>query len=266
MSEARNTTQTRRTEVPPSRYQRWQQLTEWPMAIAAVIFLGAYAYVVIGNLRPSEIMWPERLMLAIWVVFAIDYIVSFILVRRRFLWFWTHLHELALVIFPFLRPLYLLRLITLIGFIHRTAGARLCGKVTLYICTASVVLVFVAALAVLDAEQNYPGTNITSFGDALWWAVVTITTVGYGDHFSITALGRIIAVGLMICGIALIGSVTATLASWIVDTVSEEEEAEARHLSDDAAALHERRGPAHAGELSDADPGVLRPRRQRLDL
>lgn len=65
MSEARNTTQTRRTEVPPNRYQRWQQLTEWPMAIAAVIFLGAYAYVVIGNLRPSEIMWPERLMLAI---------------------------------------------------------------------------------------------------------------------------------------------------------------------------------------------------------
>ncbi|MCT1874501.1 potassium channel family protein [Brevibacterium luteolum] len=266
MSEARNTTETRHTAVPPSRYQRWQQLTEWPMAIAAVIFLGAYAYVVIGNLRPSEIMWPERLMLAIWVVFAIDYIVSFILVRRRFLWFWTHLHELALVIFPFLRPLYLLRLITLIGFIHRTAGARLRGKVTFYICTASVVLVFVAALAVLDAEQNYPGANITSFGDALWWAVVTITTVGYGDHFPITALGRIIAVGLMICGIALIGSVTATLASWIVDTVSEDEEAEARHRSDDAAALHERRGPAHAGELSDADPGVLRPRRQRLDL
>ncbi len=205
-------------------------------------------------------------MLALWVVFAIDYIVSFILVSRRFLWLWTHLHELALVIFPFLRPLYLLRLITLIEFIHRTAGARLRGKVTLYICTASVVLVFVAALAVLDAEQNHPGANITRFGDALWWAVVTITTVGYGDHFPITALGRIIAVGLMICGIALIGSVTATLASWIVDTVSEDEETAARHRSDDAAALRERRGPAHAGELSDADPGVLRPRRQRLDL
>lgn len=266
MSEARQTTQTQDTAVPQSRYQRWQQLTEWPMAIAALIFLAAYAYVVIGNLRPSEIMWPERVMLAMWVVLAIDYIVSFILVRRRFLWFWTHLHELALVIFPFLRPLYLLRLITLIGFIHRTAGARLRGKVTLFICTASVVLVFVAALAVLDAEQNYPGANITSFGDALWWAVVTITTVGYGDHFPITALGRIIAVGLMICGIALIGSVTATLASWIVDVVSEDEEAEARHLSDGAAALHERRGPAHAGELSDAGPGVLRPRRERLDL
>ncbi|MGZ0712641.1 potassium channel family protein (plasmid) [Coraliomargarita sp. W4R53] len=59
---------------------------------------------------------------------------------------------------------------------------------------------------------------------SLWWAFVTITTVGYGDYYPATTTGRLIAVGLMIGGIALIGVVTATLASWIVERVSDQNE------------------------------------------
>jgi voltage-gated potassium channel len=112
-------------------------------------------------------------------------------------------------------------LITLISVLQKSAGAALRGKVTVYVAFTSALLVLVAALAILDAEQNVPGATITDFGDALWWAVVTITTVGYGDLYPVTGLGRFIAVGLMIAGIALIGSVTATLASWFVDKVKE---------------------------------------------
>lgn len=60
-------------------------------------------------------------------------------------------------------------------------------------------------------------------GKALWWAFVTITTVGYVDVSPITLQGRLIAVGLMIGGVVLIGVVTATLASWIVQEVTEED-------------------------------------------
>lgn len=73
----------------------------------------------------------------------------------------------------------------------------------------------------LDAERGNPGAQIQSFGDALWWAVVSTTTVGYGDLVPTTDAGRMIAFGLMLAGIALLGAVTATLASWLMEKVEE---------------------------------------------
>jgi voltage-gated potassium channel len=77
----------------------------------------------------------------------------------------------------------------------------------------------------LDAERYEPGSKITTFGDAVWWSITTITTVGYGDLSPVTGTGRVIAVVLMIGGISLVGVVTATLASWIVQRVAEEDTA-----------------------------------------
>ncbi|WP_258934430.1 potassium channel family protein [Nesterenkonia pannonica] len=158
-------------------------------------------------------------MNAVWVLFAIDYIVSLILVPHTRRWFFTHIHELAIVILPVLRPLRLLRLVTVISVFSRHAGAALREKVTISTAFVAGVLVFTASLAILDAEQNDPGANITSYGDALWWSVVTITTVGYGDYYPVTGFGRAIAVGLMLCGLGLLGTVTATLATWFVEKI-----------------------------------------------
>lgn len=67
------------------------------MAIISLVFLGVYAYVVIGNLRPSDTDWPEALMNAIRVLFALHYVISLILVPHTGRWFLTYLHELAIV-------------------------------------------------------------------------------------------------------------------------------------------------------------------------
>jgi voltage-gated potassium channel len=80
------------------------------------------------------------------------------------------------------------------------------------------------SLAILQAERSRDGANIQTFGDALWWAITTVTTVGYGDQYPVTVEGRLIAVGLMLSGVALIGVVTATFASWLVQRVEEVEE------------------------------------------
>lgn len=93
----------------------------------------------------------------------------------------------------------------------------------MYVGSAATTVIFCAALAVLDAERRRAGANITNFGDALWWAVTTVTTVGYGDRYPVSAEGRLVAVGLMLTGIALIGVVTATVASWLIDRVREVE-------------------------------------------
>ncbi|TLP78949.1 potassium channel family protein [Nesterenkonia sphaerica] len=204
-----------------SAYLRWTQLTEWPMVFVALGFLGVYAYVVIGDLRETQVSWPFWVMNAIWVLFAVDYVVSLILVPHTRRWFLTHLHELAIVLLPALRPLRLLRLATALAVLQRSAGAALRGKVILYVAFTSMLLVVMASLAMLDAEQNAPGANITTFSEALWWSTGTITTVGYGDFYPITGLGRSIAVVLMVCGLGLLGTVTATLASWFVERVEE---------------------------------------------
>lgn len=95
----------------------------------------------------------------------------------------------------------------------------------MYAVTGTLLLVFVASLAMLDAERAAPSGNIKTFPDALWWAIATVTTVGYGDYAPTTGTGRCIAVGLMVAGIALLGVVTATLASWLVQKVAKQDDA-----------------------------------------
>lgn len=200
---------------------RWRQLTEWPLAIAAVIFLVAYSWQVIADLRGELLDATELVIWITWAVFAVDYVVNLILAPNRRKWFFSHLFDLLVVVLPMLRPLRLLRLVTLFNVLQRTVASALRGRVVLYAATASVLLVYVAALAVLDAERG-AGGSIQTFPDALWWAFVTITTVGYGDFFPVTNIGRFVAVAVMVGGIALIGIVTATLASWIVERVTSE--------------------------------------------
>src|SRR5690606_9245013 len=101
-----------------------------------------------------------------------------------------------------------------------TAGAALRTKIMVYSGGVTVVLVYVASLAVLDAERNAPSATIVSFGDAVWWSCVTVTTTGFGDLVPVTGSGRLIGVGLMLGGVALAGILTATLASWIVERAS----------------------------------------------
>jgi len=193
--------------------------------IAAIVFLIAYAWAVLEQLQGGWNTCATLVMTVTWAVFMVDYFVRLSLADDKKKWFVRNLLDLAVVALPILRPLRLIRLLTLLAIFQRVVGKGLRGRVVMYTVVSTFMLVFVSSLAMLDAERTYPGASITTFGDALWWAFTTITTVGYGDLYPVSFTGRCIAVALMIGGIALLGTITATIASWLVEKVAARDEA-----------------------------------------
>ncbi|MDQ1554401.1 MAG: voltage-gated potassium channel [Microbacteriaceae bacterium] len=251
------------------RIRAWLNHTDWVLAGIAVLFLLAYAWPILQPELASS--WKRvcaAVQFAAWLVFLLDYGLRLWAARDRRRYFTRHLLDLLIVALPALRPLRLLRLVVLFRVLNRRAAATLQGRVPLYVSISAGTLVVCAALAVLDAERYAPSSNIKTFGDALWWAIVTVTTVGYGDHFPVTLQGRFVAGGLMIGGVALIGVVTASFAAWFIGRVrSEEQEAEAatrNDLEQIVARLdvltHEVRALRMAADPVDPAPPVAQPR------
>ncbi|MDZ4267848.1 MAG: potassium channel family protein [Mycobacterium sp.] len=207
------------------RLQQWESRSEWILAAVAVTFLFVYSLQVLTTpSRPVSHLFDVT-MTVLYLAFVVDYVVRLTLAPQRGSWFFRHLFDLAVVALPFLRPLRLLRLVVLVKVMHRAGGDAIRGRVAVYTAFSAILLVYVASLAMLETERSAPDATITNFGNAVWWSISTITTVGYGDTYPVTTTGRVIAVLLMIGGISLIGVITATVASWIVERVSEEDTA-----------------------------------------
>lgn len=248
--------------------ERWERVTEWPLVVAAFVFLAVYAIPIIDPGVPPSVgfacYWLGWLT---WFLFVFDYVMRLFLAENRGRYLVRHWIDLLIVALPVLRPLRLLRLLPLMSVLNRRASSLLRGQVAVYVAVGSSLVGFVAACAVLSVERGQPGANIETFGDAIWWTAETMTTVGYGDKYPVTAPGRVVAVGLMVCGIALLGTVTATLASWLVEHVSAREESETARLMARIDRLEAKldllRGPAPtegsaAQTTADPPPGLTK--------
>jgi voltage-gated potassium channel len=200
--------------------ETWQKHSQRPLIVAAFVFLAAYSILVIA--QPPEPS-ADALTFVIWLTwaaFGIDYIVKLMLAPQRRRWFLRHPMDLLIVVIPAARPLLLLRPLRLRKVMDRAPGTAIRARVMAYVVASAVLLLYTVALSVLSFERGAPGANITSMGDSLWWAVVTITTVGYGDLYPVTVPGRLAASALMIGGFVVLGMVTAVLSSWVIESVT----------------------------------------------
>jgi voltage-gated potassium channel len=137
------------------------------------------------------------------VIYGIDMTIRAFLAKRHLRYLLANPLGVAAVVIPPLRVIFSLRLV-------RSVFRR--GHLVRFLVAASVLVLNGAAVVYLY-ERHAPGSNIHTFGDALWWSLVTVTTVGYGDYYPVTTPGRIAAVLIMFIGILTLAVVTANVAS-----------------------------------------------------
>lgn len=209
----------------PEAYDNWCARTDGPLLVLAGAFLVVFVVPLFAPGLPATARAALLVVnVVIWLAFALDYLVRLRLApdRRRFVR--GHVPDMLAIVVPFLRPLRLLRVAGILGTASRRAGERAHLRTTVYLVAGVGVLLVVCAGLILDAERAAPNANIKSASDALWWAATTVTTVGYGDRYPTTAEGRLVAVLLMLGGIALLGVITASVAAWFVKNFSAIEE------------------------------------------
>lgn len=236
--------------------QTYEERTSGPLIGLALLFLVVYAVTVIGTGFPEWLLRAAGLLNGvIWITFGVDLAIRLALAPHRLAWIARHPIDVASVVLPALRPLRVLRVFTAgQTLLARRGGLLRTGQAILF---SAAILVLVGALAELDAEQDAPGATIVSFGDALWWAMTTVTTVGYGDLTPVTVQGRIVAVALMLVGISVLGTVTASIAAWFVETTEQLRAAGSAAEPNDEPAGTADEPPPGGRQLSEADAQVL---------
>ncbi|MBB6419370.1 potassium channel family protein [Streptomyces sp. AK010] len=223
---------------------RWERRTQGPLLALAVLFAIAYAIPIVAPRAPQDLLTTCHVTnWVVWAAFAADYLVRLWLAEDRLRFVRGNPLALLAVVVPLAQPLRLLKLVSMLFLAGQRARMASQVRVTTYVAGSCLGLLVFGALAVLEVERDEPGASIHTLGDAVWWAFTTMTTVGYGDMAPTTGLGRMLAVGLMLSGIALLGVVTANIAAWFIarfekDDVEERRQTEAiRELSEEVRAL-----------------------------
>lgn len=185
-------------------------------------YLVLYSFQVLQPMSQATFDLLELASLIIYVIFVIDLILRVIAAGKElftiggFLMFlkqnWL---AIAATLLPAFRSLRVLRVLLVLRGLGPFLTTR-SSKVGMVVGVTLPIVLYTAALSVYEAERFADGANITSFGEAIWWAFASVTTVGYGDRFPVTEDGRFVATLLMVIGIGLFSSLTALLAAWVM--------------------------------------------------
>jgi voltage-gated potassium channel len=190
---------------PSGRLAAYEARTQTPLDLLAVLTLWLVVVPPWDFGHNVEGLWGG-IRIALSVVYGVDLAIRGILAGRPVRYALAHPLALLTVFLPPLRVIFSFRLI-------RSMFRR--GNLRKFL-VAAVVLVLDGAIIVYLFERNAPNSNIHTLGDSVWWAFVTVTTVGYGDYTPVTAPGRVTACCIMLIGLLTLAVVTAQVASSFV--------------------------------------------------
>ena len=197
------------------------------LTLLALIFLVAYSYpAFVRQVTPGIQNLIDIAQWVCWSAFVIDLLAGIFNAKSKKDYLLKHPLEIASSLLPFLRPLRLMRVISFGGLAIQKVAIGRHFAITLKVAITTLFVAYISAVQITISERMVDGSNIKNFGDGLWWAMTTVTTVGYGDKFPVTTEGRILAVALMIMGISLVGVITASVAAWFVKLSNSEQDSE----------------------------------------
>jgi voltage-gated potassium channel len=193
------------------------------LTLLAICFLIAYSYPAFDeSISNSTNHYLGLVQWACWLAFAVDLIYGIWKAESKKEFLKRHPLEIASVLLPFLRPLRLMRVISFGSLALQKVAIGRQFAITVKVAISALFISYIAAIQITISERSIEGSNIKTFSDGLWWAVTTVTTVGYGDRYPTTTEGRMLAVLLMITGISLVGVITASVAAWFVKMSQED--------------------------------------------
>lgn len=239
-----------------ARRKRYVDVTGRTLALLGVAFVLAYTVYVLWPDRPQGVTTVVLVVLILtWVIFVVDVIIRILLTPRGRRWHyaWHHPFEVLSAILPVFRALRVVGLLQDLPVLKRHTPTAVRAQFITLALAYAFAWVFFLALATLQAERDAPGANILTFGDAIWWALVTIATVGYGDEYPVTSLGRFYAVLLMAGGIAIVGTASATIISYLNEKVAGLRHQGAALAPPTLSTAEEEPDPAAAAALPPAD-------------
>lgn len=209
--------------VAPSseRYNRFKDATELPMSLLALLLGVLLAVPVVFDISAETETNLDLVGWLIWGVFVFEYLMLWWLAPDKWQMVRSHPIELLLVLVPILRPLRALRILqgmAGLGIATQSVRRMFARPGFHWFLAFATSILFVGALATFAFERGHPDAQITTLAEAAWWAIVTCTTVGYGDFAPVSPGGRGVAVILMLLGVSLISVITANIASFLVDT------------------------------------------------
>jgi voltage-gated potassium channel len=196
-----------------------ERVTKYPLAILGLAWLVIGIIALTRHVNGKTSIVLVGTLFALWAIALVEYLIRLVItpdtrgyLRRR----WV---EPVTVVAPALQGWHLVGIEKVTLLIHEgelRVEAILRHHSLFRVLGAATGTLFLGAWLVLLFEKKVADGNIHSYPQALWWAIVTVTTVGYGDKFPVTAGGRVVACVLMLVGIGLIGTLTATVASVFV--------------------------------------------------
>lgn len=207
------------------------------MLVLSILSLVALGFSASGGLSKDQTSILQIADTVVCGLFLIDFLVTLYKAPDRLKYFvrWGWLDLLSSI--PMIDALRVTRLARIFRILRLVRGikatkilaqfilSRRAESAFLAVSLISLLLLVVSSIAILHFETS-PESNIKSAEEAVWWAITTITTVGYGDMFPITSEGRVIASVLMVCGVGLFGTLSGFIASWFLKPAEAETNAE----------------------------------------
>ncbi|WP_163650394.1 ion transporter [Modicisalibacter sp. 'Wilcox'] len=234
------------------------RITPFQLFILVLSFyvLGALIADTFFTLSPEVSRLLQYIDLLVCVCFFIDFCLRFRAAKNKWHYMrWGWIDLLASVPAGWLMGAKAFRVVQLIRLLRALKSMQLIWRILFRnrakgffasAATATLLLVAFGALTMLLVESPNPDSPIDTAEEALWWAIVTVTTVGYGDYYPVTTLGRVVAVLLMVCGVGLFGSFAAYISSLFLADQGERESRQhradremMRHLNQQVAVLNE---------------------------